>query len=105
MISTFKVLGDIFHCKFLHMLHVVFTILILIAWVCLMTTTIVAFCRGKIFKSPTEEVLSDTVFPPLTMKKNHKSKSKQAAKRYGEYANPNPLLVIDDWKDEAPYIV
>ncbi|TIC61548.1 hypothetical protein E3Q03_02640 [Wallemia mellicola] len=105
MISTFKVLGDIFHCKLLHMLHVVFTILILIAWVCLMTTTIVAFCRGKIFKSPTEEVLSDTVFPPLTTKKNHKSKSKQAAKRYGEYANLNPLLLIDDWKDEAPYIV
>lgn len=89
MISTFKVLGDIFHCKFLHMLHVVFTILILIIWVCLMTTTIVAFCRGKIFKSPTEEVLSDTIFPPLTTKKNHKSKSKQAAKRY----------------DAAPYIV
>lgn len=81
MISTFKVLGDIFNCRFLHIVHVIFTIAILLVWCCLMAATVTAFCRGKIFKSPTEDVLSDTKFPPITTKKHQKSR--RAAERFG----------------------
>ncbi|TIB01119.1 hypothetical protein E3P96_02463 [Wallemia ichthyophaga] len=84
MISTFKVLGDIFECRFLHVVHAIFTVAILLVWCALMAATITAFCRGKIFKSPTEDVLSDTktTFAPIATKKREHKKSRHAAKRF-----------------------
>ena len=76
MISTILVIGDIFECKFLWIVHAIFTIAMVIVWFILMTFTIIAFWKGQIFCSPPEAVIQDC--KPYLMSKKHQ-KSKNAA--------------------------
>ncbi|KAJ8519350.1 hypothetical protein ONZ45_g3704 [Pleurotus djamor] len=63
-ISTIALLGDIFDIKGFFYAHLFMTFLMCLAWVVLMTLTLVAFWKGLIFKSADEDVIKDSIIAP-----------------------------------------
>ncbi|PBK67190.1 hypothetical protein ARMSODRAFT_1020683 [Armillaria solidipes] len=58
-ISTTRIMGDIFGIEFLYTIHLCLTIAMVLTWFTLFVLTVVALCRGLIFKSKEEDVLKD----------------------------------------------
>lgn len=60
-ILTLRKLGDIFGVPGFHTWNLVMTVLMCATWVVLFVLTALAFWEGKIFRSPPEDVLRDTL--------------------------------------------
>ncbi|GJE96716.1 voltage-dependent anion channel-domain-containing protein [Phanerochaete sordida] len=60
-ILTLRKLGDIFDVPGFHVWNLVMTICMVVTWVVLFVLTALAFWEGKIFSSPPEAVLRDTL--------------------------------------------
>ncbi|KAG7443917.1 uncharacterized protein BT62DRAFT_988068 [Guyanagaster necrorhizus] len=58
-INTTRSLGDIFDIQGFFTFHLVMTILMCITWLLLFVFTVIAFCKGWIFKSKKEDVIRD----------------------------------------------
>ncbi|KAF8627446.1 hypothetical protein AX17_006260 [Amanita inopinata Kibby_2008] len=62
-IACLRVFGDTFKIRGFIILHTIMAILMCITWAILFILTIVAFCKGRIFKSKKEDVIKDTLYP------------------------------------------
>lgn len=60
-INSLRVLGDTFKIEGFYTVHLIMTILICIAWLVLITLTLMAFWKGLIFRSKEEDVIKDSV--------------------------------------------
>jgi tellurite resistance protein TehA-like permease len=58
-ISTTRVLGDILNIRGFYIVHLIMTVLVCITWAVLISLTILAFWRGKIFSSKPEDVIKE----------------------------------------------
>ncbi|KAK0215087.1 voltage-dependent anion channel-domain-containing protein [Armillaria fumosa] len=58
-ITATRSLGDIFEIQGFFTFHLVMTILMCITWLVLFIFTVIAICKGKIFKSRKEDVIRD----------------------------------------------
>ncbi|KAK0452754.1 voltage-dependent anion channel-domain-containing protein [Desarmillaria tabescens] len=58
-ITATRSLGDIFEIQGFWTFHLVMTILMCITWLFLFIFTVIAFCKGRIFKSRKEDVIRD----------------------------------------------
>ncbi|KAK0202326.1 voltage-dependent anion channel-domain-containing protein [Desarmillaria ectypa] len=58
-INATRSLGDIFQIQGFFMFHLVMTVLMCITWLALFIFTVIAFCKGRIFKSRKEDVIRD----------------------------------------------
>ncbi|PBK60602.1 hypothetical protein ARMSODRAFT_897712 [Armillaria solidipes] len=58
-ITTTRSLGDIFQIQGFFTFHLIMTILMCITWLVLFIFTVIAICKGRIFKSRREDVIRD----------------------------------------------
>ena len=60
-ILSLRKIGDTFDCQFFWTWNIVMTVAMCVTWTVLITLTITAFCQGKIFTSPREDIIKDSV--------------------------------------------
>ena len=59
-ILALRKIGDTFDSNFFYVWNIVMTVLMCFTWTVLIIFTIVAFCKGKIFISPPEDIVKDS---------------------------------------------
>ena len=59
-ILALRKIGDTFDSNFFYVWNTVMTVLMCFTWTVLIILTIVAFCKGKIFISPPEDIVKDS---------------------------------------------